>query len=83
MPTYTRHCNKCDEIFDKICKISEKTTITVECPYCGSADGEWMIDAPNFTMRGDRLMSQKKDNGFKEVISKIQERNPRTSICER
>jgi putative FmdB family regulatory protein len=83
MPTYTRHCNECDEVFEKLCKISEKTTIAVECPYCGATDGNWMLDAPNFTMSSDRLMTHKKDAGFKEVIQKIQERNPRTSISER
>lgn len=80
---YTRHCNDCDEIFDITCKMSEKDTIKPECPYCGSTDGDWRPTAPNMTIRPDRLMTGKKDSGFKEVISKIQERNPRTSITKR
>jgi putative FmdB family regulatory protein len=82
MPTYTRQCLECEHIFDKLCKISEKSTITVECPYCGGTHGVWMLDSPHFTLRGDRLMTQKKDSGFKEVLQKIQERNPRTAISE-
>lgn len=81
MPIYTRKCKSCDEIWDLQCKIVEKDN-DHECPYCGSIKGVWMLSAPAFSMRGDRFMTQKKDAGFKEVISKIAERNPGTKICE-
>lgn len=80
---YSRHCNACDELFDVNCKMSEKDTIKPECPYCDSTDGDWRPTAPNMSIRPDRLMTAKKDAGFKEVISKIQERNKRTSISKR
>ena len=85
MPTYTKHCNECDEIFDVVCKIAEKTeTHKTECPYCDGLDSSWMLSAPNFTMRSERLMkTRSQDNGFKEVIAKIAERNPRTSVAKR
>lgn len=83
MPTYTRHCLKCDEIFDKIVRMNEKHTTTVVCPYCDSTDGEWMVTACHTSTESSRFMTTKKDSGFNEVISKIQERNPRTAICER
>jgi putative FmdB family regulatory protein len=82
MPLYSRHCNACDELFDVQCKIAEKD-LDHECPYCASTDGTWMLSAPAVSMRGDRFMTNKKDAGFSEVISKIAERNPRTKICER
>ena len=83
MPTYTRHCSDCDQIFDKLLKIAEKRSAVVECPYCGATAGEWMITSCHTSTESSRFMTTKKDSGFNEVISKIQERNPRTSICER
>lgn len=82
MPKYDRQCNECDELFEVISKIADKDE-PKECPYCGSTDGAYHISAPHFTMRGDRLMTQKQDNGFKEVLDKIKERNPRTEISKR
>jgi len=82
MPIYTRHCNDCDELFDVHCSIATKED-TKECPYCGSTDGDYRPTACHTTIRGDRLMTAKKDGGFGEVISKLKERNKRTSISER
>lgn len=82
MPTYTRHCLKCDEIFDKMVRMDEKHSATVVCPYCDSTEGEWMITSTQLVERSDRLMG-KSDTGFTQVLQKIQERNPRTTICER
>lgn len=62
--------------------MSEKDTLQPECPFCDSTEGEWMLSAPSFSMRGDRFMTTKKDAGFKEVLSKIGERNPRTPVNE-
>ena len=81
MPMYDRHCNACDELFVITCKISEKENL-FECPYCGSVDGDWRPSAPASSIRPDRFMG-KQDTGFKEVLSKIQERNKRTEICKR
>lgn len=82
MPTYTRHCLECDHVFDKMLKMAEKDTASVECPYCGALDGSWMVTACHTSMESARF-TNKKDTGFHEVISKIKERNPRTAICER
>lgn len=83
MPLYNRYCNTCDEVFDAVCKISEKDTIQIECPFCASTSGEWRPNAPAGSMRSERFMTHKKDAGFGEVISKIKERNKRTSITDR
>lgn len=82
MPTYDKKCNDCDELFEVVCRIADKDLPKI-CPYCGCTDSVYQIGAPNFTMRGDRLMTQQKDKGFNEVISKIQERNKRTEISKR
>jgi putative FmdB family regulatory protein len=82
MPVYDRQCATCEELFEVVCKISEKDN-GHECPYCGDLNGYWRPVAPNMTIRSDRLMTHKSDNGFKEVLSKIQERNKRTEICQR
>ena len=83
MPVYDRHCGKCDELFDVRVSIADKETARHECPYCGSFDGEYRPSAVTSNIRPDRMMTAKKDNGFKEVLSKIQERNKRTEICKR
>lgn len=82
MPTYTRHCDACDEIFDVLCRIADRDTAVHECPHCGGKGGSWMLSAPTLSRHSERLMTHRPDSGFREVLSKIQERNPRTSVCE-
>lgn len=83
MPVYDRKCTACEELYEVVCKIAEKHTNAHECPYCGSTEGEWMMGTPVLSRHSERLMTHKQDSGFKEVISKIQERNGRTEICKR
>lgn len=78
MPTYSRKCLKCDELFDVHCRIADKET-PKKCPYCDSEEGTYMLSVPMFMSRSDRLMG-KKDTGFTEVLSKIAERNKRTPL---
>ena len=66
-----------------LCRIADRDTLEHECPYCGGEGGEWMISAPALSRQSERLMTHKADSGFKEVLSKIKERNPRTPIAER
>ena len=82
MAKYDRHCTACDNIFEVTCKIAEKDD-PHPCPSCESTDGEWYVGAPMFAARSDRLMTMKQDNGFKEVLAKIAERNPRTEVAKR
>lgn len=86
MPIYNRHCNECDELFEVVCKISEKETHQPECPYCGSNDGDWRPTACATSIRPERFSANSKNNkakGFQEVIQKVQERNKRTEISKR
>lgn len=82
MPVYSRQCNKCEELFDVTCKIAEKDTTIHECPYCGSTEGEYRPTSCHTSMESTRFMTNKKDSGFKEVLQKISERNPRTSVTQ-
>lgn len=80
MPLYDRRCNTCEALFEVQCKISEKTN-THECPECGSTDGEWMISAP-LAVPPDRL-GRGKDGGFREVLSKIHNSMPGSTLRDR
>ena len=66
-----------------LCRIADRDTLAHECPYCGDEGGEWMITAPALSRDSGRLMTSRQSAGFKEVLSKIKERNPRTPIAER
>lgn len=81
MAKYDRKCSGCDTVFEVNCKISEKTTIDHPCPNCASVDGDWIMSAPSLVQH-QRLTTAKKDTGFKEVLQKIAERNPRTSVTK-
>lgn len=83
MPLYDRKCEKCDEIFEVNCKISEKDD-PKECPYCGATEGTYMMSAPMSSIRPERFSANVKNNkgkGFSEVLSKISERNKRTPLA--
>lgn len=80
MPLYDRKCNACDDLFEIICKISEKGN-TFECPSCGSVDGVWMMGTP-VSIAPDRL-GRGRDGGFREVLAKIHERNPGSTLKDR
>jgi hypothetical protein len=82
MPTYSRHCDKCDELFDVVCKIAEKETAIHECPYCGCVDGTYRPTSCHTSMESGRFSATNKPSGFKEVLQKIAERNPRTSVTQ-
>jgi putative FmdB family regulatory protein len=83
MPVYDRLCGSCGDLFEVTCSIAEKYEKEHECPDCGSIEGAFMIGSPTLSRHSERLMTHKKDSGFNEVISKIQERNGRTEICKR
>lgn len=81
MAKYDRKCNACDTVFEVTCKIAEKQLDIHCCPECGRTNGEWLISAPALAEH-QRLSTAKKDTGFKEVLQKIAERNPRTNITK-
>ena len=72
MPTYTFIDTQTGEQFDKLMKIAEREQFLKENPHIQS-----VITAPAIT--GDHV-TIKKDTGFKEVLQKINERNPHNDL---
>jgi predicted nucleic acid-binding Zn ribbon protein len=72
MPTYTFIDTNTGEQFDKFLKIAEREQYLNDNPHIQS-----VITAPAIT--GDHI-TIKKDSGFKEVLQKINERNPHNSL---
>lgn len=70
MPTYIFRNKETGEQFERLMKISELDTFRAENPHL-----ETVIQAVAF---GDsvRLGITKMDSGFKEVLQKVNERNP-------
>ena len=75
MPTYSFRDKNTGEIFDKMLKISEREEFLTQNPHLESI----ITGAPAFT--GDHISAIKKyDTGFKEVLQKINERNPHNDL---
>lgn len=73
-------CNNCDTSFEVQCKIAEKKDPKM-CPNCGASRTEYIIGSPALSRHSERLMTHKPDAGFKEVLAKIAERNPRSNLA--
>jgi hypothetical protein len=75
MPTYSFRDKNTGEIFDKIMRIAEREEYLSQNPHLESI----LTSAPAFT--GDHISAIKKhDTGFKEVLQKINERNPHNDL---
>ena len=81
MPTYEYLCDKCEHYFTKLVSISNMHQPEEEpCPNCSEiAVKKVMMTAPAF---GDpvRLRVRRPDGGFKEVLQKIHEKTPGSTI---
>ena len=80
MPTYDYRCKNCEEVFDKILKISDREMPTKNpCPFCEEADTvELCLSAPSLvsTFRIDGL---KKPSGqFRDRMNQIKTGMKRT-----
>jgi len=52
MPTYTYHCDVCDEPFERILRMSQSKD-PQECPECGEGPARKTIAAVSFILKGD------------------------------
>jgi len=81
MPTYEYQCELCEEYFTKYLSIPNMNQPTEEpCPKCGEMKVQKvMFTAPTI---GDavRLRIRRPDNGFREVLQKIHEKTPGSTI---
>jgi putative FmdB family regulatory protein len=80
VPLYDRKCNQCQTVYEVNCKISEKDN-KHKCPECGSVNGDWLISTP-MAVPFDRL-GRGRDGGFKEVLSKIHNSMPGSTLRDR
>lgn len=77
MPFYSFKCNDCSEIFEVTCRIGEMKS--QHCSNCNSVNYETHHTDMNI---GDpvRLGVRTIDNGFREVLSKINSKNWRSNL---
>jgi len=75
MPFYDFRCSECDTMFTVMCKISERESQV--CPSCDSKN--YKTHHAGMAALGDpvRLGIRTVDNGFREVLSKINSNNGR------
>jgi len=81
MPTYDFKCKKCDHVFEVICSVSSRDQQS--CPECSSEEYQ-----PHFTKGADlgdsvRLGVRTIDDGFREVLSKIGESQPKSNLKDK
>jgi hypothetical protein len=75
MPTYEFRNKQTGDVTEHIMRISERDQFILDNPHLEQT----ITKAPAFT--GDHV-SVKKDTGFKEVLQKINERNPHNDLSK-
>jgi hypothetical protein len=76
MPTYVFRNKETGEQFEKLMKISELDTFRADNPQLETIIQSPMICDPV------RVGARKMDSGFKEVLQKINERNPHNDLSK-
>lgn len=76
MPTYVFRNKETGEQFEKLMKIAELDTFRVDNPQLETIIQSPMICDPV------RVGARKMDSGFKEVLQKINERNPHNDLSK-
>ena len=83
MPLYDYECKKCETLFEEHMSIDDRSIPTKKpCPACGARKVEQVILAMNI---GDpvRLGITKPSSEFNEVLTRINERAPRSNLHEK
>jgi putative FmdB family regulatory protein len=75
MPFYDFKCSECSNIFEVMCRIAEMEN--QHCPTCNSTKYETHLTTPIPFGDPVRLGVRTVDNGFREVLSKINSTNGR------
>lgn len=80
MPTYNFRNKKTGEITEEFMSISAREAFLKKNKHLES----YIESAPsfNYSSSGFRTVSEKTDNGFKEVLSKIAEKNPSSPLAQ-
>ena len=81
MPLYDYECKACEHQFDELIPMADREKPTRrKCPECGKKKvKQILLGTPSI---GDsvRLGITKTDDGFKEVLSRISDNNPRSNL---
>jgi putative FmdB family regulatory protein len=83
MPLYEYKCESCNEVTTHIKTIAEREQPEKEpCPHCGTIA---MKKCVGYSGIADsvRIGIRKPDEGFREVLSKIAERVPRSNLKDK
>lgn len=78
MPTYTFYNSETGEAFEKMMKISEREAFLVENPHI-----QPVLTAPAIVSGASTSSQNRVPDGFKEVLSKIAEAHPSSSVAEK
>ena len=78
MPTYSYRC-KCGNEFDVLCKIAEMDD-PKPCSACGGTTNERFLSAAPSMGDSVRLGIRRPDAGFREVLSRIHEKTPGSTL---
>lgn len=82
MPTYDFKCNNCEEVFTVLCKISEMKE--QHCPKCDSHSYETYFASGSLNLIDPvRLGVRTIDDGFREVLSKINQNNYKSNLGDK
>lgn len=78
MPIYNFKCNSCEHEFQVTCRMDDR--MNQACPSCKGTDYQPHFISP--LPMGDpvRLGVRTIDNGFREVLSRVRENNPRSNL---
>ena len=85
MPLYSYTCDACNHNFEQSLKIAEMhQPIADPCPSC-KAEGQVRKTITGAPSLGDpvRLGVKKTDDGFREVLSKIHESQPKSNLNQK
>jgi putative FmdB family regulatory protein len=85
MPLYSYRCEACKHEFEQVLKIAEMhLPSSAPCPSCG-VEGQVLKTITGAPSLGDpvRLGIRRPDNGFKEVMQKIHDANPKSNLRDK
>lgn len=80
MPLYVYNCSKCNEQWDDVYKIAERSTPeSLPCPKCGGIDCvKQGITAPSisYTMEASNKLKKLNNSAFAEKLNQIHQNTP-------
>ena len=79
---YEFQCHSCNEVFSVHCSMADRTNAH-PCTHCQSTDNHQVILGAPALGDSVRLGVRKVDDGFREVLSKVKERNYKSNIGDK